>query len=132
MILRNLTGDECLTAIASVSVGRIGLTSSALPLIIPVNFKLIGESVYFGAMSNSVLAKATHRTVVAFQADSYDREQKTGWTVMAVGPASRVVEPSERARAGYVLADPWARGHAPEEIVRVDLARVSGQTVASP
>lgn len=122
--------EECLSAIASVPIGRVGLTSSALPSIIPVNFRLIGDSVYFGVMSNTILAEATQGTVVAFQADCYDAEQQTGWTVLAVGPASWVTEPSEGARVREVLPTPWTLGHIPDEIVRVDLARLSGHTIA--
>lgn len=126
-----LTREECLSLIASVPIGRVGLSSSALPWITPVNFALIENSVYFGALSKSMLAAATERSIVAFQADSYDVVRKTGWTVVGVGPASWITESTEIEVLRDTLPMPWAIGHAAEHIVKIDLSNVSGQRVGA-
>lgn len=130
MAVWRLTKEECLTALASVPVGRVAISSAALPSIVPVNFKLIGDSVYFGAMSGSLIAAATQSAVVAFQADSYDPVLKSGWTVMGVGNAVWVIEESEFESVKDELPEPWALGHVPDEIVRIDLIRLTGHKVA--
>lgn len=130
MAIRDLGAEECLERMASAHIGRIAISHSALPSIIPVNFALIDRFVYFGAMSRSILAAATERSVVAFQTDSYDIDTRSGWTVVGVGSASWVIEDREIDAVRSHVPVPWTIGHLPEHLIKVELDSVSGHAVA--
>jgi nitroimidazol reductase NimA-like FMN-containing flavoprotein (pyridoxamine 5'-phosphate oxidase superfamily) len=57
--LRALPRDECIRALARVRVGRVGITSKALPHIVPVNFIVFNEALYFRTESGTKLDAAT-------------------------------------------------------------------------
>lgn len=124
-----MSESECLQAMASVPIGRVGITHAALPTIVPVNFVMIDRCVCFAAMSSSVLAAATKRSVVAFQVDSYDYGQRSGWTVVGVGQASWLPEGSDMDAIKGLVPVPWATGHRPEHIVKIDIDHISGRAV---
>jgi nitroimidazol reductase NimA-like FMN-containing flavoprotein (pyridoxamine 5'-phosphate oxidase superfamily) len=88
--LHALTKQECLELLSHTPVGRVALTMEGLPIIFPVNYRLLGDSVVFGAMAESRLSRAADGAIAAFQADSYDETKRSGWTVMAVGQASHL------------------------------------------
>jgi len=127
--VRDMTESECLEAMASVGIGRVGITHQAMPHIVPVNFVMLDRFVYFAVMSRSILAAATSRSVVAFQADSFDLDRRSGWTVVGVGHASGLSEASEMEPLTTLVPEPWVTGHDPEHIVRVNLEHLSGHAV---
>ena len=90
-----LTRDECLGLLATVPVGRIGLSVDALPVIVPVGFCVLGDRVVFGVHAESRAMASLHGTVVAFQADLWDPRERTGWSVLVQGPARLVTDPVE-------------------------------------
>ncbi len=89
--LEILTRDECLRLLATKSIGRIGLTVGALPTVLPVNYRLIGDRIYFRTGNTQRLRAATTCAVVAFEVDYVDEEHHNGWTVVVTG----VTEPIE-------------------------------------
>jgi len=82
---------ESLRLLRTVGIGRLAYTQSALPAIRPVSFSLRGEDVLIPIPDDSPLIGALRGSVVAFEADVYDADLRTGWTVAVVGP-SRVVD----------------------------------------
>ena len=129
--LRTLTKQECLDLLASVPIGRVALTLNALPIIFPVNYTLTDDSVIFGAMASSALSKAADGAVTAFQADSYDPENRTGWTVLAIGRALyiRDAETLGQLELDEKLPEPWAIGESAERYFQIDLSEVSGHRI---
>lgn len=90
-----LSRDECLGLLATVPVGRIGLSVDALPVIVPVGFCLVDDRVVFGVHAEGRAMAALHGTIVAFQADLWDPRERTGWSVLVQGPARLVTDPVE-------------------------------------
>ncbi len=132
MGLKVLSTQECIDLLVSVPIGRVGLTLNALPVIFPVNYRLIGDSVVFGSMAGSSLSKATDGAIAAFQADSYDEAERSGWTVMAVGHAShlRDSEALGRLELEGQLPEPWALGESAEQYFQIGLEQISGHWIA--
>lgn len=95
--LEILPRDECLRLLSSVSLGRIGCTSGALPTVLPVNFRLVGEEVVFRTAAGTKLDAATRNAVVAFEADSMDPMSHEGWSVVVTGVSREVTNASEMA-----------------------------------
>lgn len=131
MGIQTLSKLECLDLLARVPIGRVALTSNALPVIFPVNYTLTDDSVVFGAMAGSSLSRATDGAVAAFQADSYDLDNRTGWTVMAVGQALHVrdAETLGRLELEGALPEPWAIGQSAEQYFQIGLSGVSGHRI---
>lgn len=127
--LEVLSPDESLKLLTSVPVGRVAFTDRALPAIQPVNFVVDDEAIVFRTGAGSKLAAATREAVVAFQADMFDSDAQTGWSVMAVGRASRVTDDTEIARLSLLPLRPWAPGTR-DHFVRIDLATISGRRIS--
>ena len=79
--LEQLSRDECLRLMESVSVGRIIYTRRALPAVELVNFALDHGDIIIRTDSGGKLAVATQHSVVAFEVDLLDADQQAGWSV---------------------------------------------------
>ncbi|HEY4947757.1 MAG TPA: pyridoxamine 5'-phosphate oxidase family protein [Acidimicrobiales bacterium] len=122
-----LTREECLELLGRAAIGRVGVSIDALPVILPVYFALFGDSVLFRTVPGTKFAAATVGAVLAFQADSYETESPTAWSVLLQGIASEVTHPEEAALAGSVPLTPWAVTGRPSRFMRLEIARVSGR-----
>ncbi|GAA3236107.1 pyridoxamine 5'-phosphate oxidase family protein [Nonomuraea helvata] len=127
--LQVLSRAECLDLLSTAPIGRIVFTDQALPAVQPVNFHLDGHSIVIRTSTGSKLAAATRRAVVAFEADEFDLERRTGWSVTAVGLARAVTDPTERDRLAELPLTTWAPGNRDHYIV-VEAEQVSGRRIA--
>lgn len=124
--LEVLDRDECLRLLATASVGRLGVTSGALPTILPVNFLLDGDQVLVRTGTGSKLDAATRNAVVAFEADSFDPFSHDGWSVVVTGVAREVVDPDELDRLERAPLAHWApRGG--DRFVSISTAMITGR-----
>lgn len=122
--LEVLDRDECLRLLRDGRVGRIGLSSAALPVVLPVNYALSGDRIVLRTAQGSRLAAATANAVVAFEVDDLDRAGD-GWSVLVTGVAEEVTDPEERARCRALPLGPWGPGA--ERFVRISTDIVSGR-----
>src|SRR5208283_4269220 len=97
-----LTRPECLELLSQVSLGRIGASIDALPVILPVHFALFGESVLLHTIPGTKLDAATLGAVVAFQADAHEPVRGSWWSVLLQGIASAVSDEWDDAHARSV------------------------------
>lgn len=88
--LELLEEDQCWALLRSGDVGRVGLTMGAMPAIFPVNYAVVEDSIVFRTAPGAKLTAAADATVVAFEVDDFERANRSGWSVLTVGP-SRVV-----------------------------------------
>lgn len=85
---RDLSREECLSALGGQALGRIAVSERALPLILPVNYALDGASIVFRTRQGGLLDRTCRNTVVAFEVDNYDRDTGVGWSVVVIGVAN--------------------------------------------
>ncbi|WP_199737051.1 MULTISPECIES: pyridoxamine 5'-phosphate oxidase family protein [Micromonospora] len=106
--LRKMPRAEAMRLVASVRVGRVVFTQRALPAIRPVNHVVLDGLVVFGTHRDSAVATQTAGapTVVAYEVDQIDEEQRSGWSVVVTGLAVRV-EAGERADRYHGRLRPW-------------------------
>ena len=105
---RALDRQECLRLLAKVPVGRVVYTRQALPAVLPVNFCLdTDDSVLLRTSSDSELVRAIDGVVVAFEADEFDAETRSGWSVVVTGRATVVTDPAEHERLSQVGPTSW-------------------------
>jgi len=126
-----LDRQECLALLAQVDVGRLGISIDALPVILPVHFTLDGESVVFRSVTGSKLDAATVDTVVAFQADRYEPEGLSGWSVLLQGVATTATDEATHRRAASVTIPRWTTPDGDHRLVRVMATTIHGRRFAS-
>lgn len=124
--LRVLTRAQCLRLLQGAPVGRIVFTEGALPAVLPVNFTVHDGNVIIRTGPGSTLCAAARNAVVAFEADEYDVIAHTGWSVMVVGQARIVSDPTEHARLRDLCLRPWAPGRR-DEFISVPMTMISGR-----
>jgi uncharacterized protein len=126
--LETLARSECLDLMATVPVGRIGVTIGALPVILPVNFALVGGSIVIRTVPGTKLDAATRRAVVAFEVDSYAPDGSSGWSVLVQGFCGEVTDPAERAAMAESAPRAWAfdDGMA-SRFIRIETSFVNGR-----
>ena len=84
------------------------------PAVFPVNYAVDGEAVVFRTAEGTKLHSGPRGRVV-FEIDDFDRDARTGWSVVVAGRLEEVrpydAETLERV-TGLPLA-PWAQGDKP-------------------
>jgi nitroimidazol reductase NimA-like FMN-containing flavoprotein (pyridoxamine 5'-phosphate oxidase superfamily) len=93
--LEVLDRAECLRLLSGARLGRIGISAGALPHVLPVNFRLVGDQVVFRTGVGTKLDAATVNAVVAFEVDDMDALAHEGWSVVVTGMTREVVDPTE-------------------------------------
>src|SRR5260370_16604972 len=95
-VLGELSEAESLGLIAQAEVGRIGFTGRFGPVVLPVNFKLVGGVIIirteeYGSLGEDLRTGITGADYkVAFEVDEFDPATRTGWSVMVQGRAHHV------------------------------------------
>lgn len=106
--LEVLPREECLRLLSKATVGRLGLTSGALPTVLPVNFCVQNERILVRTSPGSKLDAALAGNVVAFEADDYDALYHAGWSVVVTGRARVVDDPTELEEIAVAPLTRWA------------------------
>ena len=122
---QQLSRDDCLRLLASVSIGRIIYTRHALPAIELVTFALDQGDIVIRTDGDGKLAAATRQAIVAFEADCLDAQQ-AGWSVTAIGPSREVTDPQDRGRLQKMDLSSWPR-RAQELFIRVSPEMLNGR-----
>jgi nitroimidazol reductase NimA-like FMN-containing flavoprotein (pyridoxamine 5'-phosphate oxidase superfamily) len=126
--LEVLDRDECLRLLGSATLGRIGVTSAALPTVLPVNFRLDGTRILIRTGPGTKLAAATRNAVVAFEVDDIDADAHTGWSVVVQGVAREITDFDERADVQRHVPARWAPG-SDHHVVAISTEIVSGRRI---
>jgi hypothetical protein len=123
--LEVLSRDECLALLVRSSVGRLGVSTGALPTILPVNYWCDGAAVYVRTSVGSKLDAATRNAVVAFEVDEFDPFGHAGWSVVVTGLAREITgfELSLLAQAPLARWAPNGGGH----VIAISLELVTGR-----
>jgi nitroimidazol reductase NimA-like FMN-containing flavoprotein (pyridoxamine 5'-phosphate oxidase superfamily) len=121
---RELSRAEALRLLASVDYGRVVFTLNALPAIRPVNHLVDqGAIVIRTRLTSAISSVAYSGVVVAYEADNFDPQSQTGWSVVATGPARTVNDPDEISRYEQLL-HPWVN-HA-DTVLTIETRFVTG------
>ena len=106
--LWELNEEECRELLGTAVIGRLAFTAGALPAVQPVHFALLGGHIVIPTRPGSKVAAATANAVVAFEADDFDPQTRTGWSVTAVGPSRLLTDRGEMAELDDLGLRPWA------------------------
>jgi len=129
--LEMLPFDECLRLLASVPVGRVGFCADGEVVVLPVNHVVDGQDVVFRTARGAKLSVAQAQNPVAFEADGYDAEARSGWSVLVNGRAEAVYEDAEVRRLGRLGLHPWASAVDRPFWIRIRPASVTGRQTSA-
>jgi nitroimidazol reductase NimA-like FMN-containing flavoprotein (pyridoxamine 5'-phosphate oxidase superfamily) len=121
--------DECLRRLAGDEIGRLAVSDGGTPTIFPVNYRMDGDAVVFRTAPGTKLDRGP-RGRASFEIDEFDREHRTGWSVVVVGRLEEIthyeVRTLERLRG--LPVDPWAEGER-SHWMRLVPSRITGRRV---
>ncbi|MDP3966709.1 MAG: pyridoxamine 5'-phosphate oxidase family protein [Nocardioides sp.] len=106
-----LSVEECRARLTAGTVGRVAYAADHGLRIVPVNYTVSGDAVYFRTSAYGELGTHAPRTEIAFEIDELDHQAHQGWSVLATGTAEVVEDiddvPGLRDEAN---PQPWAAG----------------------
>ncbi len=125
--LEILPFDECLRLLASVPVGRVGFFADGELVVLPVNHVVDGQDPVFRTARGSKLSAAEGQNLAAFEADHYDEQTRTGWSVLVIGRAEVVYDEAEVQRLSRRGLHPWVTAVERPFWIRIRAISVSGR-----
>ena len=126
--LEVLSRDACLRLLATATLGRVGVSSGALPSVLPVNFRFDGRQILIRTGVGTKLDAAVQNAVVAFEVDEIDPVAHTGWSVLVTGVARELTDSGELTRAQVPPLARWAPG-GEDRVVAISTELVSGRRI---
>lgn len=127
--LEVLDREQCLSLLATSTLGRVGVSTGALPTVLPVNFLLDGDRILIRSNAGTKLDAALQDTVVAFEVDDFDPMYHSGWSVVVTGVARALSDPDELAAVDRLPLAHWAPRSA-GHVVAISTEMVSGRRLA--
>jgi hypothetical protein len=128
-VLQTLTPAECYDLLSPGGVGRVVFTPLDGPVVLPVNFAMVGQTVVLRTGVDTQLA-AHLDCRAGFEADRLDEALSQGWSVMVTGRAVRVKKEDQVRRLEETNLQPWASG-ARDVYVQILPLRISGRRIRS-
>ena len=125
--LEILPFDVCLRLLASVPVGRVGFAADGELVILPVNHAIDGQDPVFCTAHGTKLSAAEGQDLVTFEADEYDEQTRSGWSVVVTGRAEVIYEEAEVERLSQLGLHPWVTAVEQPFWIRIRATSVSGR-----
>ena len=126
--LQALGPTECFDLLEAGGVGRVGFASADGVVIVPVNFALTGNSIFFRTAPDTLLALHGDGRL-SFQVDHFDQVLHEGWSVLVHGHAHLVKDEREvKHLEDAAPLQPWAGG-ARDVYVRIAPTSISGRRI---
>lgn len=127
--LEVLSAEECLRLIASVPVGRVGFVADGEVVMLPVNHLVDGPDLVFRTAAGSKLSAAEQQNIAAFEADHFDEQARTGWSVLVSGRAEAVYDEAEVERLNRRGLQPWPGTADRSAWVRIRALSLTGRRI---
>jgi len=113
-------------------VGRVGFFADGEVVILPVNHVVDGQDLVFRTARGAKLSAAEGQDLVAFEADEYDEQTRSGWSVLVTGRAEVVYEEADVQRLSRRDLHPWASAVEDPFWIRIRATSVSGRQTPRP
>jgi nitroimidazol reductase NimA-like FMN-containing flavoprotein (pyridoxamine 5'-phosphate oxidase superfamily) len=117
----------CLERLASVPVGRVGFVAAGEVEILPVNHVVDGQNVAFRTGIGSKLSGACLGFPITFEADGYDADGVSGWSVVIHGTADVVEDDAEASRLSTALGTRGWKGGERPYLIRIRPFSITGR-----
>ncbi len=124
-----LSQEECLTLLATASIGRLGFVGPSGVVIHPLNYIVDHESIVVRTSPHTMLGEHAAGQV-AFEVDELDAWMTQGWSVLVTGQLAPIDDPEETIaihRQGRLR--PWADGQR-NLYLRITPQQISGRRIS--
>jgi nitroimidazol reductase NimA-like FMN-containing flavoprotein (pyridoxamine 5'-phosphate oxidase superfamily) len=127
-LIQRLSPGECRRLIAPGGIGRVAFSTASGPVVLPVNFTVVGTSIVIRTDPGTLIE--THGDDrAAFEVDHVDEVLREGWSVLIRGQAHRVLQPGElRHVQEEATVAPWVSGTR-DVYVRIVPDRITGRRI---
>ena len=127
-VISKLMPNECRRLIAPGGVGRIAFGTLSGPVVVPVNFAVLADTIVIRTAEGSVIDGHADEQV-ALEVDHIDEALCQGWSVLVRGAAHRVTHPAELHRLQEDASVwPWPGGER-EVYVRIIPSQITGRRI---
>lgn len=120
---------ECMELLASVPIGRVAMIDAGEIVVLPVNHVVLDGRVCFRTAPGAKLDAGIMQHVATFEADDYDAEAGTGWSVIVKGRADLVTDPDELDRLRASGVRPWSNPTYRTNWVTMHASAVTGRRI---
>jgi nitroimidazol reductase NimA-like FMN-containing flavoprotein (pyridoxamine 5'-phosphate oxidase superfamily) len=127
--LEVLDMEECLELLASVPIGRVAMVDGGEIAVLPVNHVVDDGRVCFRTAPGAKLDAGIMQHVVTFEADDFDDDARTGWSVIVKGRADLVTDPDELERLRDSGIRPWANPTFRTNWVTLHATSITGRRI---
>jgi nitroimidazol reductase NimA-like FMN-containing flavoprotein (pyridoxamine 5'-phosphate oxidase superfamily)/DNA-binding transcriptional regulator YiaG len=119
---------ECRRLITPGGVGRIAFSTASGPVVVPVNFAVLADTIVVRTAEGTVIDGHADE-LAALEVDHIDEALCQGWSVLVRGQAHRVAHPAELRRLQEDAAVwPWPGGER-EVYVRIVPSEITGRRI---
>ena len=124
--------EECVRLLAADEIGRLAVNVGHAPTILPVNYRMDGDAVVFRSDSGTKVDTGP-RAPVSFEIDAFDREHRTGWSVVVSGRLEEVTpyDAETYDRVHDLPVEPWAGGEK-SHWLRIVPSTITGRRIRVP
>lgn len=124
--------DSCIEYLEQAPYVRIGFVVDGEPMVLPVNHLLYEGAIYFRTAPGSKLGSAAAGNMVVIEADEGDEQRRIGWSVVAKGRASIVLDDAEIEALLAEPFEPWTLPDNRSFWIRVDVHDLEGRRIIRP
>ena len=126
--ISKLTPAECRRLITPGGVGRIAFSTSSGPVVVPVNFAVLADTIVVRTAEGTVIDGHADEPI-ALEVDHIDEALCLGWSVLVRGPAHRVAHPAElHLMQEDAAVWPWPGGER-EVYMRIVPREITGRRI---
>lgn len=130
--LTEMSPDQCRERLIThrPRLGRLTFVDSGWPLVLPMNYVIRGDAIYFRtAPGSKVFIAAQQGLQASFEVDEVDEFWEDGWSILAFGHLRQVTDAEELTEVLSLPLQPWAGGDRPH-CIALQFERMSGRRIA--
>ncbi|MFJ8114158.1 helix-turn-helix domain-containing protein [Streptomyces sp. NPDC096132] len=125
-----LSRAECAALLSTHGVGRIAVPTALGPVIVPVNYSVVDDTIVFRTAHGATPSLASG-SPVAFEVDRIDDTFSQGWSVLVRGYGHTVTDIAEERRlAERMYSAPWTGGRR-DVWVRIEPYALTGRRIVA-
>jgi nitroimidazol reductase NimA-like FMN-containing flavoprotein (pyridoxamine 5'-phosphate oxidase superfamily) len=126
IVIEELKAQECLAHLTQGGVGRVAVSAGALPAVYSVFFAFSDGHVVLRMAPKWQLREHINQSVVAFNADGFDKDDRSGWSVLVRGVGHEVTDPALLAKLLRLPLRPWGDPPEADCFLRIPVDQISG------
>lgn len=129
LLVDELALETCYERLRTATIGHLGVTVNALPVVVPVYFAVDGNSIVIRTSPGTRLSAAVNEAVVAFEVDHYDTDEDQGWSILVQGRAREITTSARLERARSLHIGSLTEPSVADRFIAVEMDIVTGRTI---